>query len=217
MASFLPSPFRLGGTRGGFGSGGSGILHVHSFGSHTQFRHPIRSVWQGAGVGGARTLSRGSIATGASLGEVLGGVDLGRRFKWGADRILGGAVRERERGVAWHVRFSVSGAGTSGGFPREPLESEDLHRVEPLLVLPKGSFILTGGEVARTLGLTSVVTSSVVESYDESVDAEVWGEGIAHHTALMARVATVRLARRPDASTSDANMAVDLAAELAQT
>ncbi|RWW68618.1 hypothetical protein BHE74_00023876 [Ensete ventricosum] len=34
-------------------------------------------------------------------------VVLGRRFKWAADRILGGAVRERERGVAWHVDGTV--------------------------------------------------------------------------------------------------------------
>ncbi|RWW68619.1 hypothetical protein BHE74_00023877, partial [Ensete ventricosum] len=121
------------------------------------------------------------------------------------------------------VWFSVSGGGTLGGFPREPLESmaaeEDLHKglvgmgvPNPLLVPPKGGFILTGREVARTLDLTSVVTSSVAESYDESVGTEVWGEGIAHHATLMALAATVGLARRPDASTSDADMVVDLAA-----
>ncbi|RRT55756.1 hypothetical protein B296_00033417 [Ensete ventricosum] len=47
---------------------------------------------------------------------------------------------------------------------------------EPPLVLPKGDFILTGEEVARTFGLTSAVTSSMVESYGGLVGAVVWGE-----------------------------------------
>ncbi|RWW60847.1 hypothetical protein BHE74_00032134 [Ensete ventricosum] len=59
-------------------------------------------------------------------------------------------------------------------------------REEPLLVPPKGGFILTGREVARMLGLISVVISGVVESYGESVGAKAWREGMARHAALMA-------------------------------
>ncbi|RRT56567.1 hypothetical protein B296_00030897 [Ensete ventricosum] len=135
------------------------------------------------------------------------------------------------------VWFGVSRAGTSGGFPRESLESiaieEDLHKglvrmgvpdvipltlKLPLLVPPKGGFILIGTEVVHTLGLTSVVTSGAAESYGESVGAEVWGEGMVCHVALMPHAATVKLAHHPDASTLDANVAIiNLAVELART
>ncbi|RWW07287.1 hypothetical protein GW17_00029334 [Ensete ventricosum] len=99
--------------------------------------------------------------------------------------------------LGW-VQFGVSGAATSGVFSREPLESvsaEDLHKGldgmgmpdrSPLLVPPKGGFILTGREVACTLDLTSAITLGVVESYDESVGAEAWREGMVRHAALMA-------------------------------
>ncbi|RWW85498.1 hypothetical protein BHE74_00005809 [Ensete ventricosum] len=79
-------------------------------------------------------------------------------------------------GAPGWVRFSVSGASTLGGFSRELLElvsaKEDIHKglVEMgvsdrslLLVPPKGGFILIGREIARTLGLTSLVTSGVAE------------------------------------------------------
>ncbi|RWW22518.1 hypothetical protein BHE74_00006649 [Ensete ventricosum] len=71
--------------------------------------------------------------------------------------------------------------------------------------------MLTRRVVARTLGLTFAVTSGVAESYGESVGADVWGEGMARHVTLMARAAVVGLVCRPDASTSDADAAVDLA------
>ncbi|RZR78682.1 hypothetical protein BHM03_00004103 [Ensete ventricosum] len=106
MASFLPSPFRLGGARGGFGSGGSGILPEHSFGSHTQYRHPIRRVWRGAGGGGARTLSRGSIAIGASLGEVLGGCSSRETLQVGSgSNLRRRSTREREGGGMARGRY----------------------------------------------------------------------------------------------------------------
>ncbi|RZS00867.1 hypothetical protein BHM03_00030651 [Ensete ventricosum] len=76
---------------------------------------------------------------------------------------------------------------------------------------------LTLKEVARTLGLTFVITLGVVELYGESVGAEVWDEGMARHVALMTHAVTIRLTHRPDASTSDADMVTDLAVELAQT
>ncbi|RZR87686.1 hypothetical protein BHM03_00015131 [Ensete ventricosum] len=74
-----------------------------------------------------------------------------------------------------------------------------------------------GWEVACTLGLTSAVTSGIVESYGGLVVAEVWGEGMTRHAALMARGGGVGLARRPDPSTSDADVTVDLAAKLEHT
>ncbi|RWW21192.1 hypothetical protein GW17_00014661 [Ensete ventricosum] len=58
---------------------------------------------------------------------------------------------------------------------------------EALALLPKGDFILTGEEVARTFGLTPVVTSGMAESYDGSVGAVVWGEDMVRHVALMMR------------------------------
>ncbi|RZR93932.1 hypothetical protein BHM03_00022521 [Ensete ventricosum] len=89
---------------------------------------------------------------------------------------------------------------------RSTWRSSELSNHQFLLVPSKRGFILTGREVVRTLGFISVVTSGVIESYGELVDAEVWGEGMVCHVVLMARVATVGLARRPDASTSDANV-----------
>ncbi|RRT85929.1 hypothetical protein B296_00000365 [Ensete ventricosum] len=120
------------------------------------------------------------------------------------------------------IRFGLSRAGTLGGFPREPLESvaaeEDLHKgligmglpdVTPLTfkLVPDLFFfgdvgILTRREVARTLSLTSVVTPGVAKSYGESVDAKAWRDGMAPHAAF-------GLARRPDASTSDVDVAVE--------
>ncbi|RWV89317.1 hypothetical protein GW17_00048534 [Ensete ventricosum] len=78
-------------------------------------------------------------------------------------------------------------------------------------------FIFIGGEVACTLDLTSAVTSGIVESYNGLVIAEVWGEGMTRHAALMARGGGVGLARCPDPSTSDADVTVDLAAKLEHT
>ncbi|RRT66289.1 hypothetical protein B296_00009953 [Ensete ventricosum] len=118
------------------------------------------------------------------------------------------------------VQFGVLGVDTSGGFPRGPLESmaaeEDLHkglvRMGVSDVAP-----LTLKEVAHTLGLTFAVTSGVAESYGESVGVEVWGEGMTRHATLMARAATVGLASRSNASTSDADTIADLTTELAHT
>ncbi|RWW29474.1 hypothetical protein GW17_00006007 [Ensete ventricosum] len=105
------------------------------------------------------------------------------------------------------VWFGVSGASTSGGFSRELLEwvaaKEDLHKGlvgmgvpdmtpptfnsrSPLLVPPKEDFILIGREIARTLNLISVVTSSVTKSYSESVGAETWREDMTRHAILTA-------------------------------
>ncbi|RZS01116.1 hypothetical protein BHM03_00030923 [Ensete ventricosum] len=82
-----------------------------------------------------------------------------------------------------------SGVGTSGGLLWEPLGSvyaeEDLHKEDPLLVLPGGSFILTGRKVNRSLDLTSAITSAVVASYIESVGAEAWRQGVACHASFM--------------------------------
>ncbi|RRT37758.1 hypothetical protein B296_00027797 [Ensete ventricosum] len=87
----------------------------------------------------------------------------------------------------------------------------------PFLVLPKGDFILIGGEVAHTFGLTSAITLGMAKSYDGPVSAEVWDEGIAHHAALMARGEGAGMVPRPDPSTSDTNVAADLDAELERT
>ncbi|RWW77844.1 hypothetical protein BHE74_00013958 [Ensete ventricosum] len=54
------------------------------------------------------------------------------------------------------------------------------------------------------LDLTSAVTSGVTKSYGESVDAKAWREGMAPHAAF-------GLARHPDASTSDVDVAIELA------
>ncbi|RWW50413.1 hypothetical protein BHE74_00043317 [Ensete ventricosum] len=88
-------------------------------------------------------------------------------------------------------RFSVSGVGTSGGLLWESLGSvyakEDMHKEDPLLVLPGGSFILIGRKVNRSLDLTSAITSGVAASYSESVGAEAWREGVACHVSFMVR------------------------------
>ncbi|RWW62007.1 hypothetical protein BHE74_00030890 [Ensete ventricosum] len=52
-------------------------------------------------------------------------------------------------------------------------------------MLPKGDFILTGEEVVRTLGLTSVVTSGMVESYGGAVGVVVWGKDMVRHATLI--------------------------------
>ncbi|RZS09741.1 hypothetical protein BHM03_00040892 [Ensete ventricosum] len=67
------------------------------------------------------------------------------------------------------------------------------------------------------LDLTFDVTSGVTESYGESIGIEVWGEGMTHHAALVACAVAIVLARRLDASTSDADAATDLAVELTRT
>ncbi|RWW52522.1 hypothetical protein BHE74_00041050 [Ensete ventricosum] len=64
---------------------------------------------------------------------------------------------------------------------------------------------------------TFIVTLGVAELYSESVGVEVWGEGMTRHVALMACAAVVGLAHHPDASTSVADVAADLATELART
>ncbi|RWW67493.1 hypothetical protein BHE74_00025054 [Ensete ventricosum] len=84
----------------------------------------------------------------------------------------------------------------------------------PFLVLPKGDFVLIGGEVAHTFGLTSAITLGMAKSYGEPVGAKVWDEGIACHAALMARGEGAGMVPRPDPSTSDTNVAADLDAEL---
>ncbi|RZR95106.1 hypothetical protein BHM03_00023922 [Ensete ventricosum] len=71
-----------------------------------------------------------------------------------------------------------------------------------------------GSPYARS---TFIVTLGVVELYSESVGVEVWGEGMTCHMALMACAAAVGLAHHPDASTSVADVAADLATELART
>ncbi|RWW55783.1 hypothetical protein BHE74_00037541 [Ensete ventricosum] len=106
------------------------------------------------------------------------------------------------------VWFGVSRAGISGGFPRESLESiaieEDLHKGLVRMGVPD--------VIPLTLKL------GAAESYGESVGAEVWGEGMVCHVALMPHAATVKLAHHPDASTLDANVAIiNLAVELART
>ncbi|RZS12412.1 hypothetical protein BHM03_00043849 [Ensete ventricosum] len=87
----------------------------------------------------------------------------------------------------------------------------------PFLLLPKGDFILIGGEVAHTFGLISVITSGMAKSYDGSVGAKVWDDGIACHAALMVRGEGAGMVPRPNPSTSDTNVAVDLDAELERT
>ncbi|RWV83335.1 hypothetical protein GW17_00055076 [Ensete ventricosum] len=87
----------------------------------------------------------------------------------------------------------------------------------PFLLLPKGDFILIGGEVAHTFGLISVITSGMAKSYDGPVGAKVWDDGIAHHAALMVRGEGAGMVPRPNPSTSDTNVAVDLDAELERT
>ncbi|RWW87046.1 hypothetical protein BHE74_00004141 [Ensete ventricosum] len=88
---------------------------------------------------------------------------------------------------------------------------------EPPLVLSKGDFILTGGEVARTFGLTSTVTLGMAESYGEPVGAMVWGEDMVRYAAFLARGGGVGMAQRPNPSTSTADVDADLAAKLEQT
>ncbi|RZR70471.1 hypothetical protein BHM03_00000079 [Ensete ventricosum] len=91
--------------------------------------------------------------------------------------------------LGW-VQFGVSGAATSGVFSREPLESvsaEDLHKGLDRMGMPDVTPpTLKSMEVACTLDLTSAITLGVVESYDESVGAEAWREGMVRHAALMA-------------------------------
>ncbi|RZS14179.1 hypothetical protein BHM03_00045836 [Ensete ventricosum] len=83
------------------------------------------------------------------------------------------------------VQFGISGASTSGGFPREPLElmaaDEDLHRGLIGMGVPD-------------------VTSLMLNLR----------RGMTRHVALMARAVTVGLVRRLDTSTSNADMAAEL-------
>ncbi|RRT65024.1 hypothetical protein B296_00008579 [Ensete ventricosum] len=124
--------------------------------------------------------------------------------------------------AASQVRFGVSEADTSGVFPRELLESmpteKDRHKglvgmgvpdVTPLTLKSEGGCPYARPYLRCHLGM--------VELYDESVGVEVWSEGMARHTILMARAPVVMLARRLDASTLDADVAIDLAVELAWT
>ncbi|RRT62532.1 hypothetical protein B296_00030728 [Ensete ventricosum] len=91
--------------------------------------------------------------------------------------------------LGW-VQFGVSGADSSGVFSPEPLESvsaEDLHKGLNGMGMPDVTPpTLKSMEVACVLDLTSAITSGVVESYDESVDAEAWHEGMVRHATLMA-------------------------------
>ncbi|RWV83447.1 hypothetical protein GW17_00054936 [Ensete ventricosum] len=57
----------------------------------------------------------------------------------------------------------------------------------PLLASSGGGFILTGRRLDRMLGLTFADTLGEVTVYSESVDTEVWREGVACHVTLMAR------------------------------
>ncbi|RWW88658.1 hypothetical protein BHE74_00002457 [Ensete ventricosum] len=78
-------------------------------------------------------------------------------------------------------RFSVTRVDTSGGLPRKLLRSvsieEDLH---------KGLVGMRVPDVDHTLYLTYVVTSGMVVSYGESVDADARHEGVVHHVTFMA-------------------------------
>ncbi|RWW45079.1 hypothetical protein BHE74_00049111, partial [Ensete ventricosum] len=77
-------------------------------------------------------------------------------------------------------RFDISGVYTSGrvlpGSFRTITVENDLH---------KGGFILIERRVDHTLGLTSFVTLGVATNDNESVSAEAWREGEAHHLAFM--------------------------------
>ncbi|RRT54493.1 hypothetical protein B296_00047162 [Ensete ventricosum] len=87
------------------------------------------------------------------------------------------------------VGFSEKGGELSFYFWRVEPES-------PSLVLPKGNFILTEGEVAHTFGLTSVVTSGMAKSYDGPI--VVWGEDMMRHATFMTCGGGVGMAQRLD-------------------
>ncbi|RWW62597.1 hypothetical protein BHE74_00030269 [Ensete ventricosum] len=71
-----------------------------------------------------------------------------------------------------------------------------------------GDFILAG-EVIRTFGLIPAVIPGMAESYDEPVGAVVWGEDGA--PCSINDTWRSRVAQRPDPSTSDVDVATDLA------
>ncbi|RRT44262.1 hypothetical protein B296_00044343 [Ensete ventricosum] len=99
--------------------------------------------------------------------------------------LKGKRKRERRWKGAEATQRALANKGSKRGQRRQPGEEAECWRA--LLVLPKGDFILTGEEVARTFGLTSVVTSGMTESYSGLVGVVVWGEDMVHHATLMAR------------------------------